>query len=78
MTWIILGTGHERQHLRIFIYFFLNSDISFIICSIFANFLENIVYCLTEGSVSQNCGLGPGYFFMLCRNFEKIIFHYYL
>ena len=28
--------------------------------------------------MSQNVDLGPGYFFMLCRNFGKIFFHYYL
>ena len=28
--------------------------------------------------MSQNFDLGPGYFFMLCRNFGKIFFHYYL
>ena len=32
----------------------------------------------TEGSVSQNFDLGPGYIFMLCRNFEKLFFLYYL
>ena len=28
--------------------------------------------------MSQNFDLGPGQFFMLCRNLGKIFFHYYL
>ena len=36
------------------------------------------VLCITpEGSVSQNFDLGLGYFFMLCRKFVKVFFHYF-
>ena len=36
------------------------------------------VLCITpEGSLSQNFDLGLGYFFMLCRKFVKVFFHYF-
>ena len=33
---------------------------------------------LLKGSVSQNFDLGPCYFFMLCRKFVNVFFHYFL
>ena len=56
----------------------LNSDFLINTCSISAKFLEYLIYSLLEGSVSQNFELGPSYFCMLCRNLEKIFFHYFL
>ena len=57
---------------------FLNSEFSINTSSISSKFLGYVVDSLLEGSVSQNLYLGPGYFFMLCRNFGKIFVHYYL
>ena len=65
MTWIILGTGHLKTTLQNGYIICLNSDISVNICSIIAKSLGNVVYCLSEGSVSQNLDLGPGYFFVM-------------
>ena len=68
-----LKTALDNFHI-----IFSNSHFSISICSIPSKFLENLLQCLFEGSVSQNFYLGPGYFFMLCRNFGKYFFHYYL
>ena len=57
---------------------FSNSDFSVDIALICFKFLRYVLHSHPERSVSQNFDLGPGYFFMLCRNFEKIFFHYYL
>ena len=57
---------------------FLNSDFSINTSSISSKFVGYVVDSLPEGSVSQNFYLGLSYFFMLCRNLEKIFFHYYL
>ena len=58
------GPVHDNFHIT-----FLNSHSSINICSISSRYLENLLECLLEGNVSQNIDLGPGYFFMLCRNF---------
>ena len=68
-----LKTGHENLYV-----IFLNSDFSFNIRSIPTKFLGDVLNHTPEGSISQNSDLGPGYFFMLCRNFGKHFFHYYL
>ena len=57
---------------------FLNSDFSINTSSIFSKFLGYFVDSLPEGSMSQNFDLGLRFFFMLCRNLEKLFFHYYL
>ena len=57
---------------------FSNSDFPVDIASICVKFLLYVIHSSLEGSLSQNFDLGPGYFFMLCRNYEKIFFHYYL
>ena len=71
----MLKTTFKQYHIN-----FSNSDFSqeFNIASIFAKFLGYVLHTPPEGSVSQNFDLGPSYFFMLCRNFGKIFFHYYL
>ena len=57
---------------------FLNSDYSINTSSISSNFLGYHVDSLPEGNLSQNFDLGLRYFFMLCRNLEKLFVHYYL
>ena len=69
----MLKTTFEKYHIN-----FSNSDFSFNIASIFAIFLGYVLHSPPEGNISQFFYLGPGYFFMLCRNFMKIFFHYYL
>ena len=69
----MLKTTFEQYHIN-----FSNSNFSLDIALIFAKFLGYVLHSPPEGSVSQNCYLGTGYFFMLCRNFGKIFFHYYL
>ena len=51
---------------------FLNSDFSLYTES---NVSKSIGL---EASVSQNFDFRLGYFFMLCRNFVKVFFHYFL
>ena len=58
--------------------YFLNSYSSVDVAAISFKLLGNVLYDIPEGSVSQNVDLGPGYFLMLCRNFGKLFFHYYL
>ena len=60
----MLKTSFENYHIN-----FLNSDFSVDIASIYTRFLVCVPHSPPEGSVSQNFDLGPGYFFMLCRNF---------
>ena len=61
----MLKTTFEQYHIN-----FSNSDFSLNIASIFAKFLGYVLHSPPD--------LGPGYFLMLCRNFRKIFFHYYL
>ena len=57
---------------------FLNSDFS-VDNVLNVTKLIGYVLCIPlEGSVSQNFDLGLGYFFMLCRKFVKVFFHYFL
>ena len=69
----MLKTTFEQYHIN-----FSNSDFSLDIASISAKFLGYVLHSPPEGSESQNFDLGLFYFFMLCRNFGKIFFHYYL
>ena len=69
----MLKTAFENYHIN-----FSNSDFSVDIALICFKFLGYVPHSPPEGSVSQNVDLGPVYFFMLCRNFGKIFFHYYL
>ena len=69
----MLKTTFEQYHIN-----FSNSDFSLDIASISAKFLGYVLHSPPERSVSQNFDLGLDYFFMLCRNFGKISFHYYL
>ena len=57
---------------------FLNSDFSVDNESNVTKSIGNVLCIILEGSVSQNFDLGLGYFFMLCRNFVKVFFHYFL
>ena len=68
-----LKTTFENHNIN-----FSNSDFLVDITSICTKLLEYFPYSPPEGSVSQNFDLGPGNFFMLCRNFGKTFFHYYL
>ena len=56
----------------------LNSDSSLHNEPNVTKLLGHVLCILLEGSVSQNFDLGLGYFFMLCRNFVKVFFHYFL
>ena len=53
---------------------FLNSAFLLDIPSIFIKLAGNVFYDILEGSMSQNLDLGPGYFFMLCRNYGTFFF----
>ena len=75
---LIIGTGHQRQNLGIFLIFSLKSDLLINTSSISSKFLGYVVDSFSEGRVSQKFYLGLSYFVMLCRNLEKIFFHYYL
>ena len=68
-----LKTGLEKFYVL-----FFNSDFSFNIRSIPTKFLGGVLNHTPKGRVSQKFDLGPGYFFMLCRKFGKLFFHYYL
>ena len=69
----MLKTKFENFHIN-----FSNSDFSVDIASICTNILGYVPHSPPEGSVSQNFDLGPRSFFMLCRNFGKLFFLYYL
>ena len=70
---IILKTKFQNVHIT-----FLNSDFSVSIVVNATKFLGDAFCSHFEGSMSQNSNLGPGYFFMLCRKFVKVFFHYFL
>ena len=57
---------------------FLNSDFSVKNDSNATKSIGYVLCIILDGSVSQNVDLGLGYFFMLCRNFVKVFFHYFL
>ena len=57
---------------------FSNSDFKVDIALMCTKFLGYVPHSPSEGRVSQNFDLGPDYFFILCRNFGKLFFHYYL
>ena len=40
--------------------------------------LVDVLCSVLEGSMSQNFDLGFSFFFMLCRQFVKLFFHYFL
>ena len=56
----------------------LNSDFSVDNESIVTKSIGHVLCIPLEGKVSQNFDLGLGYFFMLCRKFIKVFFHYFL
>ena len=70
---ITLKTKFQNFHIK-----FLNSDFSVSNALNITKFLGDALCSPLEGSVSQNFDLGPGYFFMLCRKFVKVFFHYFL
>ena len=70
---MILKTMFQNFHIK-----FLNSDYSVDYELNVTKSIGHVLCILLEGSVSQNFDLGPGYFEMLCRNFRKRFFHYYL
>ena len=57
---------------------FLNSDFSVNNESNVTKLIGHVLCITPEGSVSQNFDLGLSYFFMLCRKFVKVFFHYFL
>ena len=68
-----LKTIFQNFHIN-----FLNSDFSVNNESNVTKLTEHVLCITPEGSVSQNFDLGLGYFFMLCRKFVKVFFHYFL
>ena len=56
----------------------LNSDFSVDNVLNVTKLIGHVLCIPLEGSVSQNFDLGLGYFFMLCRKFVKVFFHYFL
>ena len=67
-----------KMRLQIFHITFLNSDFSIDNESNVTKSIGHALCIPLEGSVSQNFDLGLGYFFMLCRKFVKVFFHYFL
>ena len=57
---------------------FFNSDFSVNNESNVTKLIGHVLCITPEGNVSQNVDLGLGYFFMLCRKFVKVFFHYFL
>ena len=68
-----LNAKFQNFHIK-----FLNSVFSVSNALDVTKFPGGALCSLLEGSVSQNFDLGPGYFFMLCRKFVKVFFHYFL
>ena len=66
-----LETIFQNFHIN-----FLNSDFSVINDSNVTQLIGHVLCITPEGSVSQNVDLGLGYFFMLCRKFVEVFFHY--
>ena len=76
---VFYNTGRNRDRtLKIttenFHITFSNSDFSVNICSISSKSLENLLYYVLVGTLSQMFYLGPDYLFMLCRNFINYFF----
>ena len=67
-----LKTKFQDFHIK-----FLNSDFSVSNALNATKSLGDALCSPLEGSMSQNFDLGPGYFFMLCRKFVKVFFHYF-
>ena len=68
-----LNTSFQNFHIN-----FFNSDFSVSNALNVTKFPGGALCSLLEGSMSQNFDLGPGLFFMLCRQFVKVFFHYFL
>ena len=68
-----LKTTFQNFHI-----IFSNSDSSVDIVIKLTKSLGDVLCSPLEGNVSQNVNLGPGYFFMLCRKFVKVLFHYFI
>ena len=71
ITRLIERSECQRNKIENFHINFLNSNFSVDIASIGSELFGYVPHSPPEGSVSQNIDLGPGYFFMLCRNFIK-------
>ena len=56
---------------------FFNSDFSVDDVSNITKLIGNVLCIVLEGNMSQNVDLGV-IFFMLCRKFVKLFFHYFL
>ena len=69
----MVKTKLENFHIN-----FLNSDFSVDISLISAKSLGNVPNNPPQEYISQNYDIGPGLFFVLCRHFNKLFFHYYL
>ena len=67
-----LKTIFQNFHIQ-----FLNSDFSVHNESNVTKSIGHVLCIPLEGSVSQTFDLGLGYFFMLCRKFIKVFFHYF-
>ena len=63
-----IGTGNQRQHLKMFILHFLNKDVSIDIASNSAKFLGNVLYILFSEARLQILIKALLYLFMLYRN----------
>ena len=70
---MILKTIFQNFHID-----FLNIDFSVNNESNVTKLIGHVLCITPKGSVSQNVDLGLGYFFMLCRKFVKVFFHYFL
>ena len=68
-----LKTIFQNFHIN-----FLNGDFSVNNQSNVTKLIGHVLCITLEGSVSQNFDIGLGYFFMLCRKFVKMFFHYFL
>ena len=66
-----------KMRFQIFHIQFLNSDFSIDNESNVAKLIGHALCIPLEGSVSQIFELGLSYFFLLCRKFVKVFFHYF-
>ena len=68
----MVKTKLEISHIN-----FSSSDFSVDISLIFKS-LGNVPNNPPQECISQNYDISPGSFFVLCRHFNKLFFHYYL
>ena len=69
---MILKTAFQKCDIH-----FLNGDFSVANSLNVTTSLGDVLCSVLEGSVSQNFDLGLSYFFMLCRKFVELFFHYF-